>query len=362
MGGIGPASFAGMMLADLGAEVARVDRPGFHGYGDSILPHFDVLNRGKLAVEVDVKDPAGLALLRTLIGVADVLIEGFRPGVMERLGVGPEAALELNHRLVYGRMTGWGQDGPFALMAGHDINYIGLTGALYSIGSPGVVPQVPMNVLGDMGGGGAYLVIGVLAALSDAGRSGTGRVVDAAIVDGTSHLMSLVHAMLASGSWQEERRGHNVISGGVAPYYSVYEASDGGFLAVGCVEPQFYAQMLLIAGVGLEPADQYRTELWPQARAVLAAAFASRPRDEWAALFEGTDACVTPVLTIAEAAGHPHIAYRASLVHRDGMIQSGPAPRISGADGGAPSRPPSPGEHTDTILERWTGPGRPASA
>jgi alpha-methylacyl-CoA racemase len=267
----------------------------------------------------------------------------------------------LNHRLVYGRMTGWGQDGPFALMAGHDINYIGLTGALYSIGSPDVVPQVPMNVLGDMGGGGAYLVIGVLAALSDAGRSGTGRVVDAAIVDGTSHLMSLVHAMLASGSWQEERRGHNVISGGVAPYYSVYVASDGGFLAVGSVEPQFYAEMLRIAGVALEPADQYRTELWPQARAVLAAAFASRTRDEWAALFEGTDACVTPVLTIAEAAGHPHIAYRESLVHRDGMIQSGAAPRISGA-GGTPHRPPSPGEHTGTILQRWTRQADPRAA
>jgi alpha-methylacyl-CoA racemase len=354
MGGIGPVAFSGMILADLGAEVARVDRPGFNGYGKDILPQFDVLNRGKLSVELNLKDPAELSQLRRLVGAADVLIEGFRPGVMERLGVGPEPALAANPKLIYGRMTGWGQDGPLALTAGHDINYIGLTGALYGICGPGVPPQVPMNVVGDMGGGGTYLVIGVLAALSDVARTGAGRVIDAAIVDGTNHLMSLVHAMLASGSWQEEHRGHNVISGGVAPYYSVYETSDGGFVAVGCVEPKFYAEMLRILDVDLDPADQYRRELWPAAHALLASVFAKRARDDWAALFEGTDACVTPVLTIAEAAGHPHIARRRSLVHEHGMIQAGPAPRLSGEVQSPPAAPPSLGEHTSSVLRRWT--------
>ena len=356
MGGIGPVSFSGMILADLGAEVVRVDRPGFNGYGDDIRSQFDVLNRGKLSVELDLKEPSGLERLRCLIGAADVLIEGFRPGVMERLGVGPEACLVQRPQLVYGRMTGWGQDGPLALTAGHDINYIGLTGAMFGIGGPGVAPQVPMNVIGDMGGGGAYLVIGVLAALSQASRSGTGQVVDAAIVDGTSHLMSLIHAMLASGSWQEERRGHNVISGGVAPYYSVYETSDGGFMAVGCVEPKFYAEMLRLLDLGLDPSKQHRKDLWPRTLELLTATFAGRTRDEWATFFEGTDACVTPVLSIAEAVRHPHIADRRSLVREHGMIQSAVAPRLSGtAAGESLPRPPRFGEHTESVLLRWVG-------
>jgi alpha-methylacyl-CoA racemase len=277
-----------------------------------------------------------------------VLLEGNRPGVTERLGLGPDAVWARTPRVVYARMTGWGQDGPLAATAGHDVGYIALTGALHAIGPAGGPPMIPLNLVGDFGGGSTYLVIGILAALTEAARTGRGQVVDAAIVDGASHLLAAIHAMLGSGRWADER-GVNMLDGGT-PYYAVYATADGGHMAVGALEPKFYAEFVRLLGVDVDPARQHDRDHWPAMRTAFAAAFASRTREEWAAVFEGTDACVAPVLGLREAARHPHIAARGSVLDHGGVLQPGTAPRFSAHPRTAPAVPPSPGAHTRDVL------------
>ena len=325
---IGPVPLAAMIMADMGAEIVRVGRrspPGKQVWGDV---GGAVLHRSRNHVALDLKDPADREALLELIDHADGLIEGFRPGVMERLGIGPDACLARNPRLVFGRMTGWGQTGPMAMRAGHDINYLSLTGALHAIGEAGAPPVVPLNLVGDYGGGTMFLVTGMLAGFLSAQRTGQGQVVDAAITDGVGTLLSLFHAWLPSGQWLDERAS-NLLDGG-APFYRCYECADGGHVAVGCLEPQFFAAM--VAGLGLEDRsyDQSDRAGWPAMQADFAATFATKSRDEWGAQFAGTDACVTPVLSLTEAIDHPQAADRASFVTRDCLPQAAPAPRFSG--------------------------------
>lgn len=345
--GIGPGPFCAMLLADLGAEVVRVDRrdgpPGSRQ---------DFVGRGRRSMVLDLKSPAAIEAALRLVQGADALIEGFRPGVMERLGLGPEPCLQRNPRLVYSRMTGWGQDGPLAQAAGHDINYIALTGALWSIGRAGERPVPPLNLVGDYGGGGLLLAFGLLAALLEAKGSGQGQVVDAAMVDGAALLMAPIYAMLARGRWANER-GANMLDG-AAPWYDTYECADGRFLAVGPIEPQFFS--VLVERLGLDPArftGRMEAANWPALRDELAAAFRTRTRDDWAALFDGTDACVAPVLDLREAPSHPHNAARGTFQERDGAVQPAPAPRFSRTPA-LPGRPaPLRGEHTGAVLAEW---------
>jgi alpha-methylacyl-CoA racemase len=340
LSGIGPGPFAGMILADLGAEVVRVDRPAA---GPARAEKFDILGRGKKSVVLDLKQPEAVAAVLDLVAGADALIEGYRPGVAERLGLGPADCLARNPSLVYGRMTGWGQEGPLAQSAGHDIAYIALTGALHAIGEAGGPPQIPLNLLGDFGGGGAYLVIGVLAALLAVRGGAPGQVVDAAIVDGTASLLSMAHSMLGSGAWADQR-GANLLDGG-APFYSVYETADGRHMAVGALEPQFYAEFVTRLGLDEDLSAQHDRSGWGGLRGRIAAAFASRTQDEWTKVFEGTDACVAPVLGLREAAGHPQLAARGTIVTRDGVLQPAPAPRFSATPSGGPAAPPARGAH-----------------
>jgi alpha-methylacyl-CoA racemase len=352
LAGIGPAPFAGMVLADLGADVIRVDRPGDSTYpGDA---RHDLHGRGKRSIAIDLKRPRGAYLVRALAAGADVLIEGFRPGVAERLGVGPADCHAANPRLVYGRMTGWGQDGPLAQTAGHDITYLALTGALHAIGPAGGPPVPPLNLVGDFGGGGMLLVAGVLAALWSAGRTGTGQVVDAAIVDGAALLATQLYGLLHSGLWRDER-GVNLLDGG-APFYGVYETADGAYLAVGALEPKFYAEFA--SRLGLDPErtpGQYDTADWPRLRQAIAARVATRTREEWLAVFDG-DSCVAPVLSLREASGHDgpgrrHLAARDTFVQAHGVRQPAPAPRFDATPAGPPRLPPPlPGEHSREIL------------
>jgi alpha-methylacyl-CoA racemase len=350
LAGIGPGPFAAMLLADLGADVVRVDRAGA---GSPLLgdPRFELLNRGKRSVVADLKTPPGRDLVLRLIGRADALIEGLRPGVAERLGVGPGAALARNPRLVYGRMTGWGQDGPLADAAGHDITYLAITGALHAIGRADGPPQVPLNLLGDFGGGSLYLVVGLLAALREADRTGRGQVVDAAITDGAAHLTTLFHGLAAGGRWRDER-GVNLLDTG-APFYDVYSAADGRHLAVGALEPQFYAEFVRLLEPGEDLPDQYDRAGWPELRARFAAAFARRTQREWTEVFAGSDACVAPVLSLAEAAAHPHLAARGTFEERDGVVQPAAAPRFSATPAGPVGAPAVPGEHTAEVLADW---------
>ncbi|KOG62037.1 carnitine dehydratase, partial [Streptomyces antibioticus] len=321
LAGIGPGPFAAMLLADLGADVVRVDRPG--GPGLAIDPAFDVTNRNKRSIVVDLKAPDGPARVLDLAERADILVEGYRPGVAERLGVGPEDCHARNPRLVYGRMTGWGQDGPLAQRAGHDIAYIALTGTLGMIGRPDEPPAVPANLLGDYAGGSLYLVVGVLAALHHARATGTGQVVDAAIVDGTAHLSAMIHGMLAAGGWQD-RRAANLLDGG-CPYYGTYETADGRYMAVGALEGKFYAEFLRLLGLDdLAPARKDWTR-WGELRERIAAAFKSRTRAEWTAVFADSDACVAPVLSLREAPAHPHLAARGTFTDHGGITQPAPA-------------------------------------
>ena len=346
LAGIGPGPFAAMLLADLGADVLRIDRPGSTPlFGRT---EHDLLTRGRRSVAVDLKHPDGAATLLTLTERADVLLEGFRPGVAERLGLGPDECLARNPRLVYGRMTGWGQDGPLASTAGHDVGYIAVTGALHAIGRAGGPPQVPVNLLGDFGGGGMYLVVGVLAALLESRTSGRGQVVDAAIVDGTAHLSTMLLGMLAGGLWQDER-GVNVLDTGV-PWYDVYETADGGHLAVGALEPQFYAELLDRLGLtDIAPSREDPVAL----RALLTETIRSRTRDEWTAVFAGSDACVAPVLSYAEAREHPHLRARGTYVESHGIVQPAPAPRFSRTPGALDRPPAQPGQHTREALTDW---------
>jgi alpha-methylacyl-CoA racemase len=346
--GIGPGPFAAMLLADLGAEVIRVDRPGAVRLS---LGEKDVLNRGRRSVAVDLKHPGGAEVVLRLAEQADVLIEGYRPGVAERLGIGPDVCLARNPRLVYGRMTGWGQDGPLAASAGHDIGYVAVTGTLHAIGRAGGPPQVPLNLVGDFGGGSMYLVVGILAALWEAERSGRGQVVDAAIVDGTAHLSAILHGFVSLGMWSD-RRGTNLLDTG-APYYDVYETSDGEHMAVGAIEPQFFAALVQRLGIADRAPEQNDRERWPELRAMIGEVFRTRTRQEWTAVFDGTDACVAPVLSAKEAPRHPHLAARGTLVERDGLTQPAPAPRFSrtAAELGLP--PCGPGAHTREALAAW---------
>jgi alpha-methylacyl-CoA racemase len=350
LAGIGPGPFAAMLLADLGADVVRVDRPGGPGLG--IDPAHDVTNRNKRSVLVDLKAAEGPGTVLDLAGRADILIEGYRPGVAERLGVGPGPCLARNPRLVYGRMTGWGQHGPLAPTAGHDIGYIAVTGALATAGPAGGPPAFPANLLGDYAGGALYLVTGVLAALQHARAHGEGQVVDAAIVDGTAHLTAMLHGMRAAGAWSAPR-GANLLDGG-APFYGIYETADGGWMAVGALEQRFYDEFARLLGLD-ERAAALRGDLarWGELRTAVAARFKARTREEWTGVFSGTDACVAPVLSLEEAPAHPHLAARGTFVQDGGLSQPAPAPRFS-ATPTAVRRPPAlPGEHAADVARDW---------
>ncbi len=349
LGGIGPGPHAAMLLADLGADVVRVERP------DAVLrvgtdDQRDQMLRSRRSVTLDTKDPADLALLLGLVDATDVLIEGFRPGAAERMGIGPDECLERNPGLVYGRITGWGQDGPLAKTAGHDINYVARTGALGAIGERGAAPSVPLNLVGDFGGGSLYLVVGVLAALLERERSGLGQVVDAAMVDGTASLLQLTWALRGVGQWRD-RRGSNLLDG-AAPFYTTYVCTDGGYVAVGALEPAFFAA--LCAGLGWDdvPGRDDPRE-WPALRARLAEAFAQRTRDEWATIFDGTDACVSPVLELHEVASDHHLAARATMIEVDGVVQAAPAPRFSRTSTATPRPPRRSGADTAEVLAEW---------
>jgi alpha-methylacyl-CoA racemase len=349
LAGLAPGPFGCMVLADLGADVVLVDRP--EGTGP-LVPRSGPLQRGRRTVTLDLKSPGGLAGLLSLIEKADVLVEGYRPGVAERLGFGPDRCADLNPRLVYARMTGWGQDGPLAPAAGHDIDYLAIAGALEPLGRPGERPHAPINLLADFAGGGMLLAVGVLAALLERQRSGRGQVVDAAMVDGSALLTTFLHGMIGSGSWRGGR-GENLLDGG-APFYDTYQAADGGYLAVGALEPQFYAALLKGLGLDDDPdlPAQFDREGWPRLRRVFTERFATRGRDDWAEVFAGLDACVSPVLSPTEAPVHPHNRARSAFVEVGGQVQPAPAPRF----GRTPSSVPQPCRTATVpeVLRSWS--------
>ncbi|MFJ8228945.1 CaiB/BaiF CoA transferase family protein [Streptomyces sp. NPDC094448] len=356
LAGIGPGPFAAMVLADLGADVVRVDRPG--GAGLAIDPAYDLTNRNKRSVLIDLKADGGAGAVLDLVERADVLIEGYRPGVAERLGVGPDACLARNPRLVYGRMTGWGQDGPLADRAGHDIGYIAVTGTLGMIGGADEAPAVPANLVGDYAGGSLYLVIGVLAALQHArADGGRGQVVDAAIVDGAAHLATMIHGMMAAGGWQD-RRGANLLDGG-CPFYGCYETADGQYMAVGALEQRFYHEFVRLLGLPDDAPARKEFDRWDELRAAVAARFKQRTRAEWTEVFEGSDACVAPVLSLREAPAHPQLAARGTFVEHAGITQPAPAPRFSATPVAVRSGPALPGADTESVARDW---GLPAHA
>jgi crotonobetainyl-CoA:carnitine CoA-transferase CaiB-like acyl-CoA transferase len=341
LAGIGPGPLAGMMLADMGAEVLRIERPGETDLGVKRERRFDLMLRGRKSIALDLKDPRAVAAVLDLVESADALIEGFRPGVTERLGLGPNACLARNPKLVYGRITGWGQTGPLAHTAGHDVNYIALTGALNAIGQRGQPPAIPPAYLGDFAGGGMFLLAGVLAALVEAGKSGKGQVVDAAIVDGAAALGSVFFGLVAAGQWNPER-GTNVLDSG-AHYYNVYQCKDGGWISVGPIEARFYRDLL--DRIGIDPAslgEQLDPANWEVAGNRLAELFRTRTRDEWCALLEGTDACFAPVLSYEEAPQHAHLKARETFVEIDGIVQPAPAPRFSRTPSALPTAPRAP--------------------
>jgi alpha-methylacyl-CoA racemase len=349
--GIGPGPFCAMMLADLGADVLRIDRSVTVRTPLPDKPSNDVLARGRRSIGVDLKHPEGVELVLKLIEKADVLTEGFRPGVMERLGLGPDVCLKRNPKLVYGRMTGFGQEGPMAQAAGHDINYIALAGALAHIGREGDKPLPPLNLVGDFGGGGMLLALGICAALVERGRSGKGQVVDAAMVDGAATLMAFIHGFYASGGWGE--RGTNLLDTG-AHFYDTYETKDGKYISLGSIEPQFYAELLEKTGLDKEtlPNQMDRTQ-WRPMKQRLTALFKTKTRDEWCALMEGSDVCFAPVLTIPEAYQHPHNVARGTFVDVAGVTQPGPSPRFSRTPGEIKRPPPHPGQLGDEALAEW---------
>jgi alpha-methylacyl-CoA racemase len=340
-----------MLLADHGADVVRIDRPGastlFPG-----KPEQNLLNRGKRSVGLDLKDPEDFKRARALVAAADVVTEGFRPGVSDRLGLGPDDCLGLNPALVYARMTGWGQHGPLAQTAGHDINYIAVTGALHAIGEAGGPPRIPVNLLGDFGGGGTYLVIGILSALLEARSSGVGQVVDAAIVDGVAHLLAGTHARVASGTWTDER-GVNLLDGG-APFYGVYETADKRHMAVGALEAPFYRALVEGLGISADLARQHDRDTWPAMQRDIARAFKAKSQAAWVEAFAGTDACVSPVRSLHEAVDDPQVAARGAVVVEDGVLQPGRAPRFSRHPAGRSSKAPRAGQHTEEVVRDWS--------
>ncbi len=351
MAGIGPAPFCGMMLSDMGAEVIRVDRSDGADLGlPGREPRFEVLHRGRQTVAVDVKSEAGRDIVRRLVKDADALIEGFRPGVMERLGLGPQALWEVNPRLVFGRMTGFGQDGPMAPRAGHDINYIALSGALHAIGQKDGPPIPPLNLVGDFGGGGMLLAFGVLCGILEARTSGKGQVVDAAMVDGASLLMAGIYGFLGSGMWKDER-GENILDTG-APWYGVYETKDGKWVSIGSIEKRFYADLLERLGIaGEDLPKQYDRARWPELAKRYADVFKTKTRDDWCAIFADSDACFAPVLAMKEVGAHSHNAARATFVERDGVVQPAPGPRFSRTPPEIAGSPKAAGTDSEAVLK-----------
>ncbi len=345
LAGIGPGPFCGMMLADMGADVVRIDRPGGGGFSAGMHP---VLFRNRRTLALDLKHASGKQTVLRMCAQADALFEGFRPGVVERLGVGPEACAAVNPRLVYGRMTGWGQSGPLAASAGHDINYIAISGALHGIGRRGERPVPPLNLVGDFGGGGMMLAFGIVCGLLEARTSGRGQVIDASMVEGSSALMAMFHGARASGMHGEER-GTNLLDTG-APFYEVYETKDARYLAVGPIEPHFFGILSAKLGLDASYGSQLDVARWPSQKEKLAAIFRTRTRDEWASLFEGTDACVSPVLSMAEAPGHPHNAARKSFVDVGGLTQPAPTPRFSRTEPATPDPAKPVGADTRAVL------------
>ncbi|MEM9881126.1 MAG: CaiB/BaiF CoA-transferase family protein [Pseudomonadota bacterium] len=351
--GIGPGPFCAMMLADMGADVLRIDRASGVMAGVQGAAAKDVLNRSRRSVAVDLKSSGGKALILDLVKQADALVEGFRPGVMERLGLGPEVCFAANQKLVYGRMTGWGQDGPWAHMAGHDINYIAIAGALHAFGRKGEQPTPPINMVGDFGGGGMLMAFGLVCGLLEAQKSGTGQVIDGAMLDGSALLMTMIHAFMAMGQWRDER-GVNMLDTG-AHFYDTYETADGKYLSIGAIEPQFYAEFLTKTGLGDDPdfAAQMDPRGWAALKPKVAACIKRKTRDAWAEIFDGTDACIAPVLSLTEAPKHPHNTARSTFVEIDGVVQAAPAPRYSKTPPATPRPPAVPGEHTLKALRDW---------
>lgn len=350
--GIGPGPFCSMLLSDMGADVLRVDRTAPSGLGIASEPKYDVLTRGRRSISIDLKQPEGVETVLRLADKADALIEGFRPGVAERLGIGPEVCHKRNPKLVYGRMTGWGQDGPIAHSAGHDINYIALAGALAAIGRPGGPPSPPLNLVGDFGGGAMFLAFGVLAGIIEAQKSGQGQVVDVSMVEGAAYLATPMFGMLARGYWSTER-GTNILDSG-AHFYDAYECKDGKSISIGSIEPKFYAELLEKTGLESEelPPQMDRAQ-WPAMKQKLTAVFKTKTRDEWCAIMEGTDICFAPVLDFSEAPQHPHNKARGSFVEIEGVTQPGPAPKFSRTKPEVQRRPPRLGEHTREALADW---------
>jgi alpha-methylacyl-CoA racemase len=346
VGGIGPGPFCGMMLSDMGAEIVRVERKGQFAITE---PKFDVLMRNRRSVEIDLRKEEGVSALLKIVEQADALQEGFRPGVMEKLGLGPDVCLKRNPRLVYGRMTGWGQEGPLAKAAGHDINYISLSGALHTIGRKGEKPVPPLNLVGDFGGGGMMLAFGMACALFEAQKSGKGQVVDAAMIDGSAVLMAMMYGFRASGFWADER-GSNMVDGG-AHFYDTYETADGKYVSIGSIEPQFYA--LLLKHTGIDDPDfqnQHDQTKWPAFKARLTEVFKTKTRDEWCRIMEGTDVCFAPVLSLDEAKDHPQCQTRNTFIELDGVLQPAPAPRFSRTNPETPKPPPKVGGDTEAVL------------
>jgi alpha-methylacyl-CoA racemase len=349
MVGLGPGPLCAMLLADMGAEVIRIDRPGGNLFSGSKA---DLLGRNRRSLALDLKHPDGVDAVLRLVEQADALIEGFRPGVMERLGLGPQTCMHRNGRLVYGRMTGWGQDGPLAQAAGHDINYIALAGVLHAIGEKGGKPIPPLNLVGDFGGGGMFLAFGIVCALLEARQSGLGQVIDCSMVEGSAVLMGMFYAMQQAGRWQDER-GSNMLDG-AAHYYNTYETADGKWVSVGAMEPQFYAT--LVRETGADPElfkNQHDARAWPQLKAELARIFKTRTRDAWCALLEGSDACFAPVLSLTEAPQHPHNVARGSFVEVDGMLHPAPAPRFSRTPAQVRHGPRPVGADSEAVLSDW---------
>ena len=352
--GIGPGPFAAMLLADMGAEVVRVERAAAVRGPLPDGAHFDILLRGRRNVAIDLKQPEGVEALLSLVESADALIEGFRPGVMERLGVGPDVCLARNPKLVFGRMTGWGQEGPYSQAAGHDINYIALAGALAHFGRAGEAPVPPLNMVGDFGGGGMFLAYGVVCALLESQRSGQGQVVDTAMVDGAAVLMSMFWAFKSIGMFDENARGTNLLDTG-AHFYDVYRCSDDNYISLGSIEPQFYAELLRLTG--LDTDEQFAKQMdkaeWPDLKARLTEVFASKSRAEWCEMMEATDVCFAPVLTMSEAADHPHNVERSTFIDVAGTKQPAPAPRFSRTTPVVSMPPAFPGAHTREVLADW---------
>lgn len=351
-GGIGPPPMCAMLLADMGADVLRIDRTQASGLGFPVAPRFAVMDRSRRSVAIDLKTSQGIDAVLRLLDQADALVEGFRPGVLERLGLGPEVCLQRNPRLVYGRVTGWGQTGPLAHAAGHDINYIALTGAAYAIGRRGQPPTPPLNLVGDFGGGALYLALGIVAALFEAQRSGRGQIVDAGMVDGAASLMASIYGLYAAGLINN-RRGENLVDSG-SHFYNVYETADGQFISIAAIEAKFYAELLQRLGLEHEPLPgQMAREHWPQLQERLTTLFRTKTREEWCALLEGTDVCFAPVLSMDEAPHHPHNTSRGTFIEIDGVMQPAPAPRFSRTPSYVQRPPAAPGEHTEEGLLDW---------